>query len=102
MTPGSGYDDEWFKYTSQSHSKANESADSLRRFDNSLFTHIHDLLWMSLWERWYQAQRKELPHYWDQLYDLLRQVDAGTVCCGMQVSRYAVVQFWFDIWKVSS
>ncbi|XP_006457238.1 hypothetical protein AGABI2DRAFT_123107 [Agaricus bisporus var. bisporus H97] len=98
--PSSDYSDKWSRYASQFHSKANQSRDTCGRFDGSLSEYVHAALWNSLWEKHNTVKQDMSQRHWDELLDLLCQVDAGTACHGFgPLAKKLAVELWFDIWK---
>ncbi|EKM75248.1 hypothetical protein AGABI1DRAFT_95002 [Agaricus bisporus var. burnettii JB137-S8] len=52
-------------------------------------------------EKWSIVQRDTgQQHDWDELLSLLSQIHAGFACYGMNSSKEAVVELWFDIWAL--
>jgi hypothetical protein len=100
MILGSEYYQRWFKYTPQLHLNANTRESVLKTFNHYLFGRIHNALQSSLQEKWHLAHNETSQTRWDQLLDLMCQVDAATACHGWG-STYFFVKFLFDVWKVS-
>lgn len=101
MILGAGYRDQWSKYASKFYSDANQPADVLCEFNDSLFQHIHSSLLLSLQERLSPVEREGLQHRRDELLAWLSQMDAGTACYGFSWTHEGLIDLWFDTWNVS-
>lgn len=103
MISGSGYKDRWSKFASRFHSSsdASISVDTTSKFDAALLYYIHGSLLDSLSEMYsaVQAEASQEDNE-EQLFDLMRRVDAAVACHGVIYQRIFVC-LWFDVWKVS-
>ncbi|XP_006462769.1 hypothetical protein AGABI2DRAFT_119611 [Agaricus bisporus var. bisporus H97] len=97
----SGYKDRWSKFASRFHSSsdASISVDTTSKFDAALLYYIHGSLLDSLSEMYsaVQAEASQEDNE-EQLFDLMRRVDAAVACHGVIYQRIFVC-LWFDVWK---
>jgi hypothetical protein len=101
MISGSEYVDRWHKYASQFHSDVNVSANKSEFSNEYLFRWIHLALQQSLQRERNLALREGSPQHWDQVVEVLCQVDTDTLSQGWSTC-YDVAPLWFEVWKVSS
>jgi hypothetical protein len=101
MISGSEYKDRWNKYALQFHPDVNVPPDVSQLFNEYLFDWIHQTLRNSLRRKQALALKETSPKHWDQVVEILCQVDADTLS-QKWLTGYEVATFWFDVWKVSS
>jgi hypothetical protein len=103
MISGSEYKDRWNKYALQFHPDVNVPPDVSQLFNEYLFDWIHQTLRNSLRKKQALALKETSPKHWDQVVEILCQVDADTLSHSMASSLYhEVTACWFEVWKVSS
>jgi hypothetical protein len=98
---GSEYRDSSYKRALQINSDVSTSAFVSQLFNLYLFDWMHGTIRQSLRSKRNLALNETSARHWDQVIEILCQVDAD-ILSEAWLSSYEVATSWFDVWKVSS